>query len=58
MVPLVAGWNDLGAWDAVWNVLPKDVNGNVHLGDVLTTDSQNTLVIASSRLVSLVGVWS
>lgn len=56
MVPLDAGWNDLGAWDAVWNVLPKDVAGNAHLGDVLTTDSKNTLVHATSRLVSLVGV--
>jgi mannose-1-phosphate guanylyltransferase/mannose-6-phosphate isomerase len=56
MIPLDAGWNDLGAWDAVWNVLPKDVNGNAHLGDVLTTDSKNTLVHATSRLVSLVGV--
>jgi mannose-1-phosphate guanylyltransferase/mannose-6-phosphate isomerase len=56
MVPLDAGWNDLGAWDAVWNVLPKDKSGNVHLGDVLTIDSRNTLVHATSRLVSLVGV--
>lgn len=56
MVPLDAGWNDLGAWDAVWNVLPKDEAGNAHLGDVLTTDSKNTLVHATSRLVSLVGV--
>ena len=56
MVPLDAGWSDLGAWDAVWNVLPKDGQGNAHLGDVLATDSRNTLVHASSRLVSLVGV--
>jgi mannose-1-phosphate guanylyltransferase / mannose-6-phosphate isomerase len=56
MVPLNAGWNDLGAWDAVWNVLPKDAKGNAHVGDVLHTDSHNTLVHASSRLVSLVGV--
>ncbi len=56
MVPLDAGWNDLGSWDAVWNVLPKDEQGNAHLGDVLTTDSKNTLVHATSRLVSLVGV--
>ncbi len=56
MVPLDAGWNDLGAWDAVWNVLPKDDQGNAHMGDVLTTDSRNTLVQATSRLVSLVGV--
>jgi len=56
MVPLDAGWNDLGAWDAVWNVLPKDADGNAHQGDVLCTDSCNTLVHATSRLVSLVGV--
>lgn len=56
MVLLDAGWSDLGAWDAVWNVLPKDENGNAHVGDVLTTHSRNTLVHASSRLVSLVGV--
>jgi mannose-1-phosphate guanylyltransferase/mannose-6-phosphate isomerase len=56
MVKLDAGWSDLGAWDAVWNVLPKDGQGNTHIGDVLTTDSRNTLVHASSRLVALVGV--
>lgn len=56
MVPLDAGWNDLGAWDAVWSILPKNELGNAHMGDVLTTDSSNTLVYASSRLVSLVGV--
>ena len=56
MVPLDAGWSDLGAWDAVWNVLPKDEHGNAHVGDVLSTHSHNTLVHASSRLVSLVGV--
>jgi mannose-1-phosphate guanylyltransferase/mannose-6-phosphate isomerase len=56
MVPLDAGWSDLGAWDAVWQVQPKDSQGNAHVGDVLCTDSHNTLVHASSRLVALVGV--
>lgn len=56
MVLLDAGWNDLGAWDAVWNVLAKDEHGNAHVGDVLSIKSHNTLVHASSRLVSLVGV--
>lgn len=56
MVALDAGWSDLGAWDAVWDVLPKDDSGNAHIGDVLTTNSKNTLVHATSRLVSLVGV--
>lgn len=56
MVPLDAGWSDLGAWDAVWSVLPKDPHGNAHVGDVLATDSRNTLVHATNRLVALVGV--
>jgi mannose-1-phosphate guanylyltransferase/mannose-6-phosphate isomerase len=56
MVPLDAGWSDLGAWDAVWQVQPKDSQGNSHVGDVLCTESHNTLVHASSRLVALVGV--
>jgi mannose-1-phosphate guanylyltransferase/mannose-6-phosphate isomerase len=56
MVPLNAGWNDLGAWDAVWQVLHKDGHGNAHVGDVLHTDSHNTLVHSTSRLVALVGV--
>ncbi len=56
MVPLDAGWSDLGVWDAVWKVLPKDEDGNAHLGDVLVTESHNTLVHAASRLVGLVGV--
>jgi mannose-1-phosphate guanylyltransferase/mannose-6-phosphate isomerase len=56
MVPLAAGWNDLGAWDAVWAVAPKDENGNAQVGDAIVTDSRNTLVHATSRLVSAVGL--
>ena len=56
MVALDAGWSDLGAWDAVWDVMPKDEQGNAHEGDVLLTDSHNSLVQATSRLVTLVGV--
>lgn len=56
MAPLDAGWSDLGAWGAVWSVLPKDPQGNAHVGDVLATDCRNTLVHGTSRLVTLVGV--
>jgi mannose-1-phosphate guanylyltransferase / mannose-6-phosphate isomerase len=56
MVPLNAGWNDLGAWDAVWAVAPHDAAGNASTGDVLIEDSRNTLVHATSRLVSAVGL--
>jgi mannose-1-phosphate guanylyltransferase / mannose-6-phosphate isomerase len=56
MVPLAAGWNDLGAWDAVWNALPKDSDGNALVGDVISKNSHNNLVHASNKLVALVGV--
>jgi mannose-1-phosphate guanylyltransferase/mannose-6-phosphate isomerase len=56
MVELDAGWNDLGAWDAVWQVGKQDASGNVTSGDTLLSNSQNSLVHASSRLVTAVGV--
>lgn len=56
MVELDAGWNDLGAWDAVWQVGKQDDRGNVTSGDAMVTDSRNSLIHASSRLVSVVGV--
>jgi mannose-1-phosphate guanylyltransferase/mannose-6-phosphate isomerase len=56
MVELNAGWNDLGAWDAVWQVGNKDTQGNVVSGDVLLSDTTNSLVHASTRLVSTVGL--
>jgi mannose-1-phosphate guanylyltransferase/mannose-6-phosphate isomerase len=56
MVPLDAGWNDLGAWEAVWQVAGKDAQGNASRGDALIADSRNTLVHATSRLVSVVGL--
>jgi mannose-1-phosphate guanylyltransferase/mannose-6-phosphate isomerase len=56
MVALDAGWNDLGAWEAVWQVAPKDAQGNASVGDAIVSDSRNTLVHATSRLVSVVGV--
>jgi mannose-1-phosphate guanylyltransferase/mannose-6-phosphate isomerase len=56
LVPLSAGWDDLGAWDAVWQVAPKDADGNAAIGDTLVHESRNTLVHATNRLVGLVGV--
>jgi mannose-1-phosphate guanylyltransferase/mannose-6-phosphate isomerase len=56
VVPMAAGWNDLGAWDAVWQVLPKDAAGNASLGDVVSEDCRDTLVHANGRLVATVGL--
>ena len=56
MVGLNAGWNDLGAWNAVWQVGQQDSQGNVTSGDILLSNSRNSLVHATGRLVSAVGV--
>lgn len=56
MLALDAGWNDLGAWEAVWQVADKDADGNAWQGDAIISESRNTLVHATSRLVSVVGL--
>ncbi|WP_439862032.1 mannose-1-phosphate guanylyltransferase/mannose-6-phosphate isomerase [Pseudomonas sp. MBLB4136] len=56
MVPLDAGWSDIGSWSALWDVSAKDAVGNVFKGDVLDQSSRNTYVHADSRLVATVGV--
>ncbi|MBK1685405.1 mannose-1-phosphate guanylyltransferase/mannose-6-phosphate isomerase [Rhodoferax fermentans] len=56
VLPLNAGWSDVGAWDALWQVLPKDASGNVVQGDVLLQDCENTLALSEGRLVACVGV--
>ncbi|PTN13067.1 mannose-1-phosphate guanylyltransferase/mannose-6-phosphate isomerase [Nitrosomonas aestuarii] len=56
VIPLTAGWSDVGAWDSLWHVLPKDQSGNVSQGDVLLHECNNTLAISESRLVACVGI--
>lgn len=56
VVPLSAGWSDLGAWDALWDVAEKDANGNVARGDVMFEGAEGNLVFASDRLVTCLGV--
>lgn len=56
VVPLAAGWSDLGAWDALWQIADKDGQGNAAQGDVLLEDVHGTLAIATDRMVACVGV--
>ena len=56
VVPLDAGWNDLGSWEALWEVGAKDGAGNVTSGDTLLHNVTQSYVLADSRLVSAVGV--
>ena len=55
VVPLSAGWSDVGAWDALWAVSEKDADGNAARGEVIFEGSHNTLVHADSRLVAAIG---
>lgn len=56
VVPLDARWSDVGAWSALWEIGDKDAAGNVLMGDVLTVDTKNSLVLADGRLVAMVGL--
>ncbi|MCU1741500.1 MULTISPECIES: mannose-1-phosphate guanylyltransferase/mannose-6-phosphate isomerase [unclassified Pseudomonas] len=56
VVPLDAGWSDIGSWSALWEVGNKDGQGNLCHGDVLVEQTSNTLIHSQSRLVSTVGV--
>ncbi|VXD02436.1 mannose-1-phosphate guanyltransferase [Pseudomonas sp. 8Z] len=56
VVPLAAGWNDVGSWSSIWEVHDKDASGNVVSGDVLLEDSRNCLIHGNGKLVSVLGL--
>lgn len=56
VVPLQAGWSDIGSWSALWEVQDKDCNGNVLIGDVLAHDTAGSYLHATNRLVATLGV--
>jgi mannose-1-phosphate guanylyltransferase/mannose-6-phosphate isomerase len=56
VLPLDAGWSDVGSWSSLFDALPADEHGNVLHGDVLVHDTQDCFVHSSSRLVTAVGM--
>lgn len=58
VVTIDVGWNDLGSWESIYQISPKDENRNVTRGDVLLQDSKNCLVFSDKRLISGVGLDS
>ncbi len=56
VVPLSAGWSDVGAWPALWDVCPRDADGNVIRGDVITEDTHNSFLLAQHRCLATVGI--
>jgi mannose-1-phosphate guanylyltransferase / mannose-6-phosphate isomerase len=56
VVPLAAGWSDVGSWPALHDVLPKDASGNVAVGDVLLEQCTRSYVASSGRTVAVIGL--
>ena len=56
VVPLAAGWSDVGSWAALRDVVAPDAQGNARSGDVLLEECRNTYVVAKHRLVAAVGL--
>jgi mannose-1-phosphate guanylyltransferase/mannose-6-phosphate isomerase len=56
VIPLAAGWSDVGSWASLHDALPADARKNVHQGDVVAVDTENCLLFSSSRLVAAVGL--
>jgi len=56
VVPLAAGWSDLGSWSSLWEESEQDEHGNVCRGDVVSHDTHNNLFFSDNKLIAAVGV--
>lgn len=56
VIPLNAGWSDIGGWKSIWENFDKDSNGNLLIGDVLEFSSKNNLIVSDNRLVIGLGI--
>jgi mannose-1-phosphate guanylyltransferase/mannose-6-phosphate isomerase len=56
VLPLDLYWNDIGSWDSLHDILPRDEDGNAAVGDVMTLDTKNCLIFGNKRLISTIGL--
>jgi len=56
MLPLEAGWSDIGSWSALWEIAPQDANGNAVQGDAILEDTKDCYIHTERRLVATIGV--
>ena len=56
VVPMDAGWSDIGSWSSLWDISEKDGNGNATYGDVMLHESHNSYVRTDGKLVAAIGV--
>jgi mannose-1-phosphate guanylyltransferase len=56
VVPMDAGWSDIGSWSSLWDISEKDANGNATYGDVMLHESHNSYIRTDGKLVAVIGV--
>jgi mannose-1-phosphate guanylyltransferase len=56
VVPLDAGWSDVGSWESLWELGNRDQKGNVVVGDVLSLDATDNYLRSEGPLVAVIGV--
>lgn len=56
VVPMDAGWSDVGSWSSLWEINDKDSDGNVIVGDIFSHETKNSFIYAESGIVATVGV--
>jgi mannose-1-phosphate guanylyltransferase/mannose-6-phosphate isomerase len=56
VIPLDAGWTDVGSWEALWDIEQRDADGNVVIGDVVTAAVKGSYIRSGARLVAVAGV--
>lgn len=56
VVPLDAGWSDIGSWQSVWEQSERDLSGNVFSGEVVAVEVTGSYVRAGSRSIAVAGV--
>ena len=56
VVPVEMGWNDVGSWQSLWDITPRDASGNAILGEVITQNARNSYIRSEGPLVAAVGI--
>ena len=56
VVPLDAGWSDIGSWSSLWDIADKDEKGNAYFGDVISIECNENLIHSSEKLIATIGV--
>lgn len=56
VIPLDVDWSDVGSWSALWDINKKDNDGNVIIGDVISTNCQNNYIFSQNKLIATIGI--